>query len=336
MTNDLAPMAAVVAEEPATPAGSSSPGSPGSRLARWAAWLFLLAVATYFLFPLLMLLRAGFQKGVPTVKLGRSTIFKGWTFEPLVGAFQTPGFTSTLWLSTRLVIGAILVTLALLLPTAIWVHLRIPKARGIVETLTVLPYVVPPIALVVGVIGAFQHGAPWFYRSSYLLVPFYAILAMPFTYRSLDAGIRAIDLRTLVDASRSLGAGWSTTMFRVLIPNMRTALLTSAFLTATVVLGEFTMASLTGKATLPILQYNLYAGKFQRGAALGLIIVIVSTALLAGVTLLTRKRGEPGARRAIRNGGAMASSLTYDPIGKSFGATSPSRRSTWRWSRASW
>ena len=150
---------------------------------------------------------------------------------------------STLWLSFKLALGAIVVTLALMLPTAMWVHLRIPKARGIVETLTVLPYVVPPIALVVGVIGAFQDTARrGSISSNYLLVPFYAVLAMPFTYRSLDAGIRAIDLRTLVDASRSLGAGWFTTMFRVLVPNMRVALLTSAFLTATVVLGEFTMA----------------------------------------------------------------------------------------------
>ncbi len=84
-----------------------------------------------------------------------------------------------------------------------------------------LPYVVPPIALVVGVIGAYQDTAAVVLQQQYVLIPFYAVLAMPFTYRSLDAGLRAIDLRTLVDASRSLGAGWTTTMFRVLVPNMR-------------------------------------------------------------------------------------------------------------------
>ena len=126
-------------------------------------------------------------------------------------------------MSFKLALGAIVVTLALMLPTAMWVHLRIPKARGIVETLTVLPYVVPPIALVVGVIGAFQARLPWFYRATTCSCRSTPILAMPFTYRALDAGIRAIDLRTLVDASRSLGAGWGTTMFRVLVPNMRVA-----------------------------------------------------------------------------------------------------------------
>ena len=86
-------------------------------------------------------------------------------------------------------IGAIVLTLGLLLPTALWVHLRAPSARGLVEVLSVLPYVVPPIALVVGVTGAFRDLAPWFIRSDLCLIPFYTLLAMPFTYRALDAGL---------------------------------------------------------------------------------------------------------------------------------------------------
>ena len=103
--------------------------APVNWLVRTASWLFLATVRPLPAPVLSMLTHTGLQKGVPTVKLGRSTILKGWTLEPMVGAFQSPGFTSTLWLSSRLVIGAIVVTLALLLPTAIWVHLRIPKAR---------------------------------------------------------------------------------------------------------------------------------------------------------------------------------------------------------------
>ncbi len=151
------------------------------------SWLFLLAVLTYFLFPLLAMARFAFQR-VPTVLLGWSTLFDNWTFDALTEAFDDPQFGEALWLSVRLALGAIALTLALMLPTAMWVHLRIPKARGLVETLTVLPYVVPPIALVVGVIGAYRGSAPWFFTSRYSLIPFYAVLAMPFTYRSLDAG----------------------------------------------------------------------------------------------------------------------------------------------------
>ena len=52
-------------------------------------------------------------------------------------------------------------------------------------------------------------------------MPFYVVMALPFTYRAIDAGIKAIDVRTLVDASRSLGAGGATTFRRALLPNLR-------------------------------------------------------------------------------------------------------------------
>ena len=113
-----------------------------------------------------------------------------------------------------------------------------------------LPYVIPPIALVAGIVPLQPH-ARWFLNSDFSLVPFYTVLALPFTFRSLDAGVRAVDVKTLTDASRSLGAGWGRTLTRALIPNLRTAIVSSAFLTAAVVLGEFTIASVLLKRTLP-------------------------------------------------------------------------------------
>ena len=70
---------------------------------------------------------------------------------------------------------------------------------------TLLPWVIPPIALVVGVAATFRATVPWFLASDFSLVPFYALWAMPFTYRALDAGLRAISARTLYEAARSMG-----------------------------------------------------------------------------------------------------------------------------------
>lgn len=285
-----AELAVAIDEVPEAPVPGGRRQSGGHPLVSIASWLFLLGMATFFIFPLVAMARFAFQR-VPTVLFGWSTLFDKWTWDGLFTALRDDQFGSTLWLSVRLAIGAIVLTLALMLPTAMWVHLRIPSARGLVETLTVLPYVVPPIALVVGVIGAYKETLPWFFNSRFSLIPFYAILAMPFTYRALDAGLRAIDLRTLVDASRSLGAGWGTTMFRILVPNLRTSLLTSSFLTATIVMGEFTMAQLMGKFTLPVFTSQFYLREVQGGLALGLVTLVASTLLLALVTFLTRRRG---------------------------------------------
>ena len=106
---------------------------------------------------------------------------------------------------------------------------------------------------------------------------------MPFTYRALDAGIRAIDLRTLVDASRSLGAGWGTTIWRVLIPNLRAAIIASSVLTATVVFGEFTIASLLLKRTLPPYLVIFQNREPQAGMALALTMFVAQCLLLGAV-----------------------------------------------------
>ena len=91
-----------------------------------------------------------------------------------------------------------------------------PAAPGaVVESVSVLPIVIPPIVMGAGLAELQQHAPAsisslLFSSPLTALTPFYVILALPFAYRSLDVGVRAIDLRTLVDAARSLGAGWTT------------------------------------------------------------------------------------------------------------------------------
>ncbi len=142
-----------------------------------------------------------------------------------------------------------MITLVLMVPTTVYVHLRLPQLRRLLEGITILPIVIPPVVLIIGVLQV----APGFLKGTpYLLALVYVILAMPFAYRSLDAGLRAIDLKTMVEASSSLGAGWLTTLWRVVLPNMRTAMLSATVLTVALVLGEFTMASLALYQTFPV------------------------------------------------------------------------------------
>jgi putative spermidine/putrescine transport system permease protein len=292
-----------------TVAAAPAPAAPRQRRRiKVGPVLVVLFCASYFIIPLIAMARFSFQS-IPMVRLGASTLFDRWSARPALRFIHDPTFMPALIYSAKLAIGAIIVTLGLLLPTALWVHLRIPKAQALVEVLTVLPYVVPPIALVVGVAGAFRDHAPWFLNSQLCLIPFYAVLAMPFTYRALDAGIRAIDLRTLVDASRSLGAGWGATLFRVLVPNLKQAIIGSAFLTATVVLGEYTIASLLLKPTLPVFSVGFYQKEPQGGIAFGLITIIATTLLLALFTVFTRR---PGSRKGDAAG---AVGMTVDIAG---------------------
>lgn len=255
------------------------------------AWLSLVLGLVFFVVPLLAMARFAFQR-VPVAVLGRDTLFTRWTADGLLDAIRDPKFGPALTTSLKLAAATVALALVIMLPTVLWVHLAAPQLRSLVETISLLPYVVPPIALVVGASGTYREVAPWFLRSDYSLVPFYAILAMPFTFRSLDVGIRALDLRTLVDASKSLGASPARSMLNVVIPNLRSSIIGATFLTITVVLGEFTIASLLLKQTLPLYMAEAQ-GRYPQGAlGLGLVLLVLTT-LFLGLFTFVRKKGTP-------------------------------------------
>lgn len=258
----------------------------------------------FFLLPLLAMARFALQN-VPVVLLGWSTLFNKWSLSGITKAFSDQGFRDALELSVKLALGTVLLTLGLLLPTAILVHLRLPRARAFIEFLTVLPYVIPAIALVAG-IKVIQPHIRWFLNSDYSLIPFYTVLALPFTYRSLDAGIRAIELRTLVDASRSLGAGWGMTLRRALVPNLRTAIISSAFLTTAVVLGEYTIANVLLRDTLPTFTAIYRGPEPQASYGLALLTLVATTLLFALLSVLTRRRGSKVAVTSVPLAGVMS------------------------------
>lgn len=268
-----------------------------SKTPLWA-WVVITLAAIFFILPMLAMARFAFQR-VPVALLGRNTLFDRWTLDGLVDMFRDPDFRPALWLSLRISVLTVALTLLVMLPTALWVNVQAPRLRSMVETATLLPYVVPPIALVVGAGGAFRDLAPWFLRSDYCLVPFYAVLAMPFTFRSLDTGLRSIDLKTLIEASRSLGAPMPTTLLRIVVPNITSALSGTIFLTITVVLGEFTIASLLLKPTLPL--YMSYSqGRNPQGAlGLAVLLLALTTLLFFAATRLRRRGAE---RYTIRIG----------------------------------
>jgi len=256
-------------------AGQAAPAAARPRRRSFPAWRWIILVlaGVYFLIPLYAALRFA---GVSS-------------FGQVV--HQT-GFSDALILSLKLAVITTVLTLLLMVPTTIYVHLKLPGMRRLLESVTILPIVIPPVVLIVGVLQV----APGFLKSTpYLLGLVYVILAMPFAYRSLDAGLRSLELQTLVNAASSLGAGWLTTLWRVILPNLRTALLSATVLTVALVLGEFTMASLDLYQTFPvwIVAFDQTSGPVSTAASL-LALFVTWVFLMLIVTLASRRARRTG------------------------------------------
>lgn len=249
---------------------------------RIGSWIAIIVGALYFLVPLI----GTFEF---SLRLRRGE----YSFEAYQIVLADPRFQASFAYSTVLALATIVVGVLLVLPTAYWIQLRLPRLRPIVEFITLLPLVIPAIVLVFGYLRIYNSSS-WLpmtssARATDLLLMFsYVTLALPYMYRAVETGLRAIDVRTLTEAAESLGARWPTIMFRVIFPNVRVAVLSGAFLTFAIVIGEFTMASLLDRPAFgPYLQL-IGANRAYEPAALAIIAFVVTWACMGLIQLVGR------------------------------------------------
>jgi putative spermidine/putrescine transport system permease protein len=251
---------------------------------RWRVVVFVIA-AIYFL--------------VPLVAAGEFSLRKpggGYGFANYLAIATDPVLLNALLVSLEIAVVTAVLVLILVIPTAVWVRLRLPAVAGLLESATILPIVVPPVVMAAGI--AFVQAnldAPVFrslFSSSITaLTPFYVVLALPFAYRAIDNGLAAIPLRTLVEAARNLGAGWASALLRVVLPAIRSAVLGSAFLTLALVLGEIVIARiLLYTDTFPIAVVDVGRSVAGVSVALTLASLLLTWVLLLAVSFAGGRR----------------------------------------------
>jgi putative spermidine/putrescine transport system permease protein len=250
------------------------------------SWLWVAIGALYFIVPLIATfdfsLRA--KKGV-------------LSFLAYERVFKDPAFWKTFTFSIEMAFFTIIFSILLVVPTAFWIRLRLPKLRVMVEFITMLPFVIPAIVLVFGLIRVFSGGPFYLTNTSFgtniLLVAGYIVLTLPYMFRSVDTGLAAIDVRSLTEAAQSLGAGWGTILIRVIFPNLRVAILSGAFLTLATVVGEFTIASfLVGINAFGPYMSLVGQNKTYESSSLAIISFLLTWAFLGLMQLLNQGKSD--------------------------------------------
>jgi len=117
------------------------------------------------------------------------------------------------------------------------------------------------------------------------------VLALPFVYRALDAGVRGADLRTLTEAARNLGAPWPRVLTSVVLPVLRTSVLNASFLTFALVMGEYTIAVILGFETFPTWIVRISGSQPQLSVAVSVLSLLVTWMMLLLISALDRRRG---------------------------------------------
>ncbi len=249
---------------------------------RFWAWLVFAFGAVYFLGPLIATIDF-------SLRIRRGT----YSLDAYRNVFLQPEFQQTLTFSLVVGLAAIIVGLLIVVPAAYFVRLRAPQLRPIIEFVTLLPLIIPPIILVFGYIRLYSSSS-WLpltttdLGTNLLLTLAYVALAMPYMYRAVDTGLRTIDVRTLTEAANILGANTATILIRIIFPNIIVAVLSGAFLTLAIVIGEFTIASLLNRPAFGVYMQNVGANRAFEPAALAVISFVITWGAMGMIQLLAR------------------------------------------------
>jgi putative spermidine/putrescine transport system permease protein len=246
------------------------------------AWFAFAIGSIYFLLPL-----------VATFEFSLRMRRGEYTFDAYRSVFADVQFRETFSYSILMAVLTIIVGMLLVVPTAYWVRLRLPQMRPVVEFITLLPLVIPAIVIVFGYLRLYNSSSFLPFTGSArgtdaLLVFSFMTLSLPYMYRSVDTSMRAIDVRVLTEAAESLGANGRTIMFQCIFPNVMSGVLSGAFITFAIVIGEFTMPSLLNRPAFgPYLQL-IGANKAYEPPALAMIAFAMTWASMGLINLVSR------------------------------------------------
>ena len=259
--------------------------STGTRAGRVLRVVVLLAFAAYFLMPLLAML------DFSTRARGGDT---GRTWEAWSNLVDDEDLRAAIATSLLLALCTVALMVLLLVPTMVWVRLRVPRARRLVEFLCLLPLTIPALVLVVGITNVYAWVTYLLGDSALTLSFAYVVLVLPYSYRSIDSSLSGLDVTTLAEAAHSLGAGWTTVVVRIVLPNIVPGVLSAAFVSVALVLGEFTFASLLRYDTMPVALAAIYKLDAATSVAGSLASIILVSVLLLALSGLSRDRAAKG------------------------------------------
>jgi putative spermidine/putrescine transport system permease protein len=199
------------------------------------------------------------------------------------------GFAENLAITARITAVAVVINLLVMVPTVTWLHISGQRYKRLVEILTIMPLIIPVVALATGAQLAFPSVLQ---NSIYELSFMYVVIAMPYTFRALDIGLSGQPLATLTQAARNLGATWIRVLAQVIVPTIKSSIFAALFLMVALSLGEYTLAQLLHWSTFPVWVTNVSQQNITGATALSVGSIFFAWVLLFGFTFFGGKNSK--------------------------------------------
>jgi sulfate transport system permease protein len=219
----------------------------------------------------------------------------GW--DSFWNAISSPQATSTLKLTITcaLIVVAVNIVMGMLIA---WVLVRDDfRGKAIVNSLIDLPFALPTIVAGLTLLALYGPKSPFGINAAYTqagLVMALLFVTLPFVVRAVQPVLMELD-KDMEEASESLGASRFTTFRRIVLPNLRPAILAGAGLAFARAIGEFgAVVLISGNIPFETQVSSVFiysqaeSGNLVAAAAISVVLLVVALIVLVLISLLSR------------------------------------------------
>lgn len=258
---------------------------------RWPMLAFCLAVCTLsFFMPMVVIVQAATAKA-----WGRGFSLDNFTLDNLYFTMFENNLTRDATLNTFTYAGSasiIAIVLSLCIAYAVNRNLVGKRLGNTLSFLTMAPFVIPGIVLAIGFYAAYANPPFALHGTAWILILAFATRFLPIAYTNSSAAIRSINPE-LEDAVRILGGSRFTAIWRVVMPLLKRSLAGAFILVFIPATRELSAAIFLYSIDTQVLSVLLFdksdEGNFEMLASIGLILVVITVALiLIGFRLMGR------------------------------------------------
>lgn len=218
----------------------------------------------------------------------------GLTLRWFATVLTEPAFQSALARSLFIAAGSVVLQAVVTVPAILVAHCYLPWLDRWMERLMVVPYALPQVVLVVGLLGIYAQdplvliGTPW------ILLLGYLPLAFPLLYLPLKNNLRALPVHDLLDAGHLVGASDLVIACRVILPCVLPGLAVGLSMVFALAFAEFVFANMLVGGNYQTLAIYLFGQRQKVGQVTAVIVVIYFAAMwLSTVLALAMLRRRP-------------------------------------------
>lgn len=211
-----------------------------------------------------------------------------------------------LWLTAKLALITTIILLVVAIPLCYWLAYSRFRFKAVIEALISLPLVLPPSVLGFYLLIAFSPEKTFGkFLSDYFdlrlvfsfegLILASVLYSLPFMVNPILSGFKNLSVG-LQEASFTLGKSRMTTLIKILLPNIRTSILTGIIMTFAHTIGEFGVVLMVGgsipeetKVVSIAIYEEVESMNYQSANVYAGILFIFSFSILLAVHLINNK-----------------------------------------------